>query len=232
MKYDDKSFLSQELLKLLEEYAPDFMYIADYTIGSYIYVSDSVMNCLGYHPELCCSPNGVAFTFSLLHPDDIKQNLELLTKYEDPKLIGKIPSITVEYRIKHADGHYIWMRAKDYIIEFTAEGKIKTALGMALCIDEAKKKEESMFASFDIKSVAKDTYDKYVRMKDEVDKISYRELQVVELLGHGLSSKAISSRLQISEDTVETHRKNILKKLGLNNTVQTVNVINKYKRLG
>lgn len=47
---------------------------------------------------------------------------------------------------------------------------------------------------------------------------SKREIQVLELLAQGLSSKLIASKLNISFNTVETHRKNLLKKADENTT--------------
>jgi len=45
--------------------------------------------------------------------------------------------------------------------------------------------------------------------------LSDRELQVFELLGVGLGTRAIAERLRLGVKTVETHRENIKKKLGL-----------------
>lgn len=46
--------------------------------------------------------------------------------------------------------------------------------------------------------------------------LSDRELAIFEMIGRGLSSKAIGSALGISHRTVDTHRHRIRKKLGLN----------------
>jgi two-component system NarL family response regulator len=42
-----------------------------------------------------------------------------------------------------------------------------------------------------------------------------REREIVQLLAEGHSSAQIAQRLHISQRTVETHRRNIMKKLGL-----------------
>ncbi|MDX1463158.1 MAG: LuxR C-terminal-related transcriptional regulator [Marinirhabdus sp.] len=49
-------------------------------------------------------------------------------------------------------------------------------------------------------------------------KLTKRENQVFNLIGTGLSSKDIAELLQISSETVGTHRKNIIKKLELTGT--------------
>ena len=48
-----------------------------------------------------------------------------------------------------------------------------------------------------------------------VDLLTPREREVLQLLAEGRSSKAISTKLNLSERTVETHRHNIMKKLNL-----------------
>ncbi|MEM9417956.1 MAG: response regulator transcription factor [Planctomycetota bacterium] len=50
-----------------------------------------------------------------------------------------------------------------------------------------------------------------------VSTLSDRELEVFELLGDGLSSRDIASRLHLSVKTVETYREKIKAKLGLKN---------------
>lgn len=54
----------------------------------------------------------------------------------------------------------------------------------------------------------------------EKSALSPRELEVIRLLGQGLSFKGIGAVLSISPRTVENHKNNILEKLELNNTVE------------
>ena len=49
-------------------------------------------------------------------------------------------------------------------------------------------------------------------------KLTKRELEIVELLHQGQSTKQISEKLFLSEFTVKTHRKNILQKTNSNST--------------
>lgn len=48
--------------------------------------------------------------------------------------------------------------------------------------------------------------------------ISERELVVLQLIAEGLTTKQIADKLHLSFHTVMTHRKNMMAKLGLNNT--------------
>ncbi len=56
--------------------------------------------------------------------------------------------------------------------------------------------------------------------KDKEDKgapteLSLREIEIVQLITKGLNAKEIADRLHLSHHTVYTHRKNVMKKLGL-----------------
>ncbi len=53
--------------------------------------------------------------------------------------------------------------------------------------------------------------------------LTKREVQIIKMVGSELTSKEIGTELSISEFTVNTHRKNILRKLELKNTTGLLN---------
>ena len=59
------------------------------------------------------------------------------------------------------------------------------------------------FSTFDIKT------------QNKVNTLTKRELQVLQYIGNGKSSIHITKKLNLSTSTIETHRKNIRKKLGI-----------------
>lgn len=59
-----------------------------------------------------------------------------------------------------------------------------------------------------------------------VNALTEREIQIINLIKEGFSSKEIASHLNISLKTVEVHRHNVLKKLKLKNSASLVNFIN------
>lgn len=69
--------------------------------------------------------------------------------------------------------------------------------------------------------------DEGVRHPD-MNVLSQREIEIVQLIREGMSSKEIARRLDISLKTVEVHRHNILKKLSLKNTASLVNFVNSH----
>jgi DNA-binding NarL/FixJ family response regulator len=60
----------------------------------------------------------------------------------------------------------------------------------------------------------------------ESGSLTKREIQIINFIKGGLSSKEIASRLFISLRTVQAHRYNILKKLKLKNSASLVNFMN------
>lgn len=64
---------------------------------------------------------------------------------------------------------------------------------------------------------------KEARIADEsYGTLTPREQEVMRLLAEGLSSKDVAEKLFISPKTVENHRANIMKKLGLHSTIELI----------
>jgi len=60
-------------------------------------------------------------------------------------------------------------------------------------------------------------------MKEKEKKIlSTRELKILELVAKGFTSEKIGEILTIAKTTVQTHRRNMLRKTGINNTQELV----------
>ena len=59
-----------------------------------------------------------------------------------------------------------------------------------------------------------------------INSLTERELQIIQQIKEGLSSKEIALHFNISLKTVEVHRHNVLKKLKLKNSAALVNFIN------
>ncbi|MCM1079566.1 MAG: response regulator transcription factor [Bacteroidales bacterium] len=65
---------------------------------------------------------------------------------------------------------------------------------------------------------------RFLALADERYDLSERALEVISLIALGLSSREIAQRIFISENTVEYHRKLILKRLGAKNNAHAVSI--------
>ena len=52
--------------------------------------------------------------------------------------------------------------------------------------------------------------------------LSNRELQIIQFIAEGYTNSQIAAIVYLSNHTINTHRKNIMKKLGVNNTAGIV----------
>ena len=55
-----------------------------------------------------------------------------------------------------------------------------------------------------------------------IDRLTDRELEVVQLIGRGLSSREIAESLNLSVKTIESHRAHVKEKLNLRNATELV----------
>lgn len=60
--------------------------------------------------------------------------------------------------------------------------------------------------------------------------LTKRELQIAELCSQGMLNKEIAAQLGISQRTVETHKNNLFRKLGINNTVELMRYMQKIQK--
>lgn len=61
------------------------------------------------------------------------------------------------------------------------------------------------------------------KIEETAIQLSEREFQVLHLICAGLANTAIAERFALSVRTVDKHRENLLRKLGVNNVVQLIN---------
>ncbi len=65
-----------------------------------------------------------------------------------------------------------------------------------------------------------------VTTEQNLQAISKREKEVLQLVAQGLTTKEIADKLIVSKRTIETHRSNILKKLNVQNTAELITKAN------
>src|SRR6516164_10056709 len=86
--------------------------------------------------------------------------------------------------------------------------------------------EGSKYICEEIRNIISDQLLDERESSPDINILTEREMQIINLIKEGFSSKEIAGSLTISLKTVEVHRHNILKKLKLKNSASLVNFIN------
>ena len=102
-----------------------------------------------------------------------------------------------------------------------------TALGIWLTLKLARPKTQTIIVEKEV--YRSETSSEINRSEIEKLALSKRELEVLNLMGQGMSNKEIADGLFVSLNTVKTHSSNIFEKLDVKRRTQAVE---KSKRLG
>lgn len=205
-----------------------YYFILNFFDVTFEYVHPDVEKVVG------CKPDAYNFgiIFEKMHPDDthrtqLKEAAALQFFYD------KIPSEKIPYykstytfRIKNADGNWKTILHQSIALQVNEEGKIHHTLCVHSDITFLNPNSDDQISFIGING--EPTYYASIaepnKFQDHsnITNISHREKDIIKLLAEGLSSKQIAGRLFISSHTVDTHRRNLLKKMGVQNTLELV----------
>ncbi|MEJ7588791.1 MAG: LuxR C-terminal-related transcriptional regulator [Ferruginibacter sp.] len=188
------------------------------------FVSKEVKDVIGYNP----SEFNIFFMNERIHPNDLpyfltfgNKMIEFFSQLPIEKLMKYKVRHDVRYRKKNGD--YARILYQGVIIEHDENGRFLRSLGVHTDITYLKKEGKPVlsFIGMDGESSYPDV-DLNNKLTESKEDFTTREKQVLKLLIEGKLSKQISSILNISKQTVDTHRKNMLHKKKLNNTGELV----------
>ena len=69
----------------------------------------------------------------------------------------------------------------------------------------------------------------FIGMEEDLQQPSRREIEVLAMVADGFTTKEISTKLFISNRTVDTHRNNLMKKLNVQNTAELIKKAHQFK---
>ncbi|WP_439695968.1 LuxR C-terminal-related transcriptional regulator [Mucilaginibacter sp. AW1-7] len=199
--------------------------IFNFQLVHFDFISEEVKTLLGYnrqefsadhiiqniHPDdrawfLNCQETSGQFLFSLSPQTQMKYKLR------------------IDYRIKKQSGEYIRVMHQAVVIQNDDDGKIIRCLIVLTDISHLKKdgKPVMSYIGMDGEPSYLDV-DVKNHFREESNLLSKREKEILYLLAEGKPSKQIADILYISKHTVDTHRKNLLRKTGSASTVELIN---------
>ena len=136
-------------------------------------------------------------------------------------LLKESPSTGVVMLSMHSDESYVMRSlqagARGYLLKDSAASDLLSAI-------EAVSQGKSFFSPAIRRLLAED-YVRVLQQKGEVDSyelLTMREREILQLLAEGKTNKEVAGALHISPYTVETHRSNILEKLGLHSGAELI----------
>jgi PAS domain S-box-containing protein len=205
------------------------MYIATCTEDEFLYATDSFEFILGYSTERLYNA-GLKWWFSLIHPEDLQPMLNIIFQHCFMTPVAKRlhKPFTLRYRIKHAEGHWIWLSEVKCIVAVTEEGKNHFVVGRfeEVC-------EDKVHSEYELKRLMQDYGGSNSMLKAAIPILTgkvedghsaptKREKEILHLIGEGLSTKQMAEKLHISVNTVETHRRHLLEKLKVKNSMELI----------
>lgn len=105
--------------------------------------------------------------------------------------------------------------ASGYLVKSASKEEIEEAI---LSVHEGK-----LYMSLDINLSSNDK-----QQLSNMPLLSRREKEVLELIADGMTNPQIATKLFLSMHTVDSHRKNLLTKFGVNNTASLIKLAVKY----
>ncbi|RCT54390.1 LuxR C-terminal-related transcriptional regulator [Winogradskyella sp. KYW1333] len=232
----DKPSLETHIKKIIEldkylPYSSTFFCVTNTQTLSFEYVSKNYNSCLGLKPEELLE-KGMRYFWSRIHPEDLENWLKALNQLMEFTL-GNIKikdrqnaNYTWNYRFKNADGIYVNIVQNTTPLAFDSQEKPIIGLAHYTVLDPGIKLEISASAKLlNDKQEYETIYFNTYSQKLLNGGISNRERDVIRLLIQNYSSKEISAKLNISPHTVDTHRRNILKKLNISSTGELIGML-------
>jgi len=206
--------------------------VFDFHKKGHIYNSNNMHNLFGYDLDKI-EEIGTDYYDSRIHPEDyvclLKNGLSLIKYYFSlPVSERKDFKLQNEYRILNAHDKYIKVIEQQQVLELDAHGNLWLALSV-LDISPNQDIIDGIISQLvNVKTGETKQFERTKKPTDTIE-LSKREKQILSYVKEGMLSKEISNNLSISVHTVNTHRQNILKKLGANNSFEAVEYATKLR---
>lgn len=216
---------------LLDKILPDsasFFLVVEPSTHKYHFMGKQQESVTGYSNEVAIK-KGMEFFLECLHPAEvnillskiypkIQRTLAELAKTED---IRKA-SVQFNYKFKAKSGNYLNLMEHLYVLETDQVGNPSLFLGQIVTLGESENLPlrltiKMMTGDNSLKTTFTATYNSEI---SRLAVLTTRELEILHHLAVGKTSKQIGDKLCISNHTVDTHRRKILKKLNCRSVVE------------
>lgn len=236
LKIWDKISLGENLNEVKLELEVHKKLLNIFQVGDYYYytfnlrdskfdfMSKEVEKVLGYKPEEL----DVYTLINKIHPNDQPWFLNIENKVVEffgQLSVSQIPNYKVryDYRIKKSDGEYIRILQQIITIQFSETGRILKTFGVHTDISHIKMEGNPVLSFIGLNGEPSFIdVDIHKLFPTPSNFLTQREIEILSLLVEGKETKEIAAELFITNETVSTHRKNLLRKTKARNTSEMI----------
>lgn len=206
------------------------MLLHDTSVNRFLYFSDKNKILGNYDPGDFLSEVGVDFSFSNIHPQQRRAALliqlkTISTGFEHPHtcLNDIIGNMTFQYKRK--GGQYFQILQKSMVVATDADGYPLLYLRFLYDISHLVKPCVGLIIKAPEQTLIWN-YNTSKKCLEQVNLLSAQERRILGFLAQGKQSKEIAEMLFSSSHTVDTHRRNLLKKTHCIDTTALVTFAN------
>lgn len=198
--------------------------IYNYASLHYVYVDHRFKDLTGYDSDDLLLRGSRFITTQLMHPEDVPSYYKILKKVND--YLMRFPShqqadyqVSFDFRIRLFNGNCIRLLQQIVALEHDDQGRLMYSLDRLTDITHWEKDDEMVLTiTAPHPSQQLIYYPGKLSQEQMTNIFSKTEIKILHWLAEGLSSKDIAEKASISFNTVNTHRRNMLKKAGVSNT--------------
>ena len=203
-----------------------YYYVFNVKTSAFELMSEEVSLVLGYNPEELDVP----LFLSKIHPEDQSYFLNFENKVTDFFTSLKADQIlnykvSYDYRIQKKDGTYIRILQQVFTIQMDEDNRVIKTFGIHTNISHLKRVGIPVLSFIGLNGEVSyiDVNVKQIFSPSTIS-LTVREREILALLVQGRKSEQISRELFISKHTVNTHRKNLLRKTECTNTTSLISM--------
>lgn len=178
---------------------------------NFVNINGTASNAYEAIQQIKTSPPDILITdINMPEISGIELTAKIKTEFPEVKVIAMST-----FKERSYISQMIQSGASGYLVKSASKEEIEEAI---LSVYEGK-----LYMSLDINLSTEE--------KQDISKapvLSSREKEVLELIADGLTNPQIAAKLFISLHTVDSHRKNLLTKFGINNTASLIKLAAKY----
>ena len=138
-KMEEELDASRRLVHRILNATPDLLYIYDLAEGRNTFANRHVTEFLGYSFDRA-QALGADLMGEILHPEDAPA---VAQHYRRCRAAADGETLEIEYRMRHADGHWCWVHCRDMVFSRT-DGIPSKVLGVAQDVTERKHAEDAL----------------------------------------------------------------------------------------